>query len=113
MRRVVKSDVRYYDGGMTRDAAIAVLRAHEADLRRQGVAHAALFGSTVRGEASAGSDIDILVQLDPAAGVDLYGYVGVTQFINALFDGRADVADRDMLIDVVRREAEREAVFAF
>jgi predicted nucleotidyltransferase len=44
---------------------IATLRRHEAELHRQGVTHAALFGSTARGDASPHSDIDILIDLDP------------------------------------------------
>ena len=98
---------------MTPDAVIAILRAHEAPLRRQGVTRAALFGSTVRGEASPESDIDIMVEIDPAAGVDLYDYVGITRYIADLLSVPVDVADRAMLIERVRRTAEEEAVYAF
>lgn len=42
-----------------------VLRTHEADLRQQGIAHAAVFGSVARQEATPTSDVDILVDLDP------------------------------------------------
>ena len=98
---------------MTPDAVIAILRAHEAPLRRQGVTRAALFGSTVRGEASPESDIDIMVEIDPAAGVDLYDYVGITRYIADLLSVPVDVADRAMLIEPVRRTAEEEAVYAF
>ena len=98
---------------MTPDAVIAILRAHEAPLRRQGVRRAALFGSTARGEATADSDLDILVDIDPAAHVDLYDYVGITQYIAELFTVPVDVADHAMLIDPVRRAAERDAVYAF
>ena len=94
-------------------SVIAVLRAHEGELRRQGVSHVALFGSVARGDARPDSDLDIMVQIDPAADVNLYDYVGITQFIDDLFGGRADVSDREMLIEPVRREAEREAIFAF
>ncbi|WP_310542067.1 nucleotidyltransferase domain-containing protein [Phenylobacterium sp.] len=98
---------------MSPDAVIAILRAHEAALRGQGVTRAALFGSTVRGEATDDSDLDILVELDPAAHVDVYGYVGITQYIADLFSLPVDVADRAMLIEPVRRTAEKEALYAF
>lgn len=98
---------------MNSAAVIAILREHEGELRRQGVTHAALFGSVARGDAGPDSDLDIMVQIDPAADVNLYDYVGITQFIGDLFAGRADVSDREMLIEPVRREAEREAIFAF
>ncbi len=74
---------------------------------------AALFGSTARGEAKAGSDIDIMVELDPAARIDLYRYVGITQYIADLFSVPVDVADRAMLIDPVRRTADQDALYAF
>jgi hypothetical protein len=98
---------------MNRDAALAILRAHETPLRQRGVKRAALFGSTARGEAQAGSDIDIMVEIDPAARVDLYRYVGITQYIEALFPVPVDVAERDQLIEPVRRTADKDAVYAF
>jgi uncharacterized protein len=58
---------------MSRDSVLAILRAHEAPLRQRGVTRAALFGSTARREATADSDIDIMIEIDPAAHVDLYG----------------------------------------
>ncbi|OYX36315.1 MAG: nucleotidyltransferase [Caulobacterales bacterium 32-69-10] len=98
---------------MSPDTVIATLRAHEAALRGRGVTHAALFGSTARGEATAVSDLDILVELDPTARIDVYGYVEITQYIADLFSTTVDVADRAMLLEPVRRTADKEAVYAF
>jgi predicted nucleotidyltransferase len=98
---------------MTPDAVIAILRAHETPLRRQGVQRAALFGSTARGEATPCSDLDIMVEIDPLAHVGLYAYVGITQYICDLFTVPVDVADHAMLIEPLRRTAERDAVYAF
>lgn len=98
---------------MDRESAVATLRAHEAELRRRGVAHAALFGSVARGEATGGSDIDILVELAPDAEIDLFGYVGITHYLADLFPVRVDVANRSTLKPHVRPGAERDAVYAF
>lgn len=98
---------------MNRDAAIAILRANEPSLRRLGVRRAALFGSAARGEAVAGSDLDIMVEIDPAAHVDLYSYVGITHYIAGLFPAPVDVAERGMLLEPVRRTADKDAVYAF
>lgn len=98
---------------MSRDAVLAILRAHEAPLRQRGVRRAALFGSAARGETTGRSDIDIMIEIDPAARVDLYGYVGITQYIEGLFSVPVDVAERDQLIEPVRKTAEQDAVYAF
>jgi predicted nucleotidyltransferase len=43
---------------MKRDEAISRLKQHEADLKRLGVEHLYMFGSTARGEAQEDSDVD-------------------------------------------------------
>jgi len=98
---------------MDREDIVAKLRAHESDLKAQGVAHAALFGSRARGDHRADSDIDILIELAPGAHVDLWGYVGITQFIEDLFEAPVDVANREQLKAFVRPSAESDAVYAF
>ena len=64
-----------------REQVIATLRAHERELRRRGVLHAALFGSVARNEAKPASDIDILIELEPDAPVGVFEYVGITQYL--------------------------------
>ncbi len=44
---------------MKRDEAISRLQQHEADLKRLGVEHLYMFGSTARGEATNDSDVDL------------------------------------------------------
>lgn len=51
---------------------IGTLRAYEVELRRAGIRHLSLFGSVARGEAEAESDIDLLVEFEPAARIDLF-----------------------------------------
>jgi uncharacterized protein len=61
---------------MNRDQIIAALRAHQGELRRRGVEHAALFGSAARGDAPATSTIDILIELASDASINRFGYAG-------------------------------------
>src|SRR5690606_31897440 len=66
------------------NAVIEILRANETQLRKRGVAHIALFGSVARGEARAGSDIDLLVDLDPDAPIGVFEYAGIAQCLEQL-----------------------------
>ena len=54
-----------------------------------------------------------MVDIDPAANVDLYDYVGITQYIAELFSVPVDVADHAMLVEPVRQTAEKDAIHAF
>jgi predicted nucleotidyltransferase len=98
---------------MNRDAAIAILRKHREALQARGVRHAALFGSAARGTARRKSDIDILIDLDPSMRIGVFAYSGLKQYISDLFEGRADVADRNSLKPHVRGAAEIDATYAF
>jgi uncharacterized protein len=98
---------------MNREQVIATLRAHEPELRHRGVLHAALFGSVARGDAKPASDIDILIEIEPDAPIDLFAYVGITHYLADLFPDRVDVANRNKLKPHVRPSAERDAVYAF
>jgi hypothetical protein len=98
---------------MTRDAALAILRAHQAELRRRGVNHAALFGSVARDQAKPDSDLDVMIEIDSSIVRDVYDYAGVIGYISDLFPIKVDVANREMLKPYIRPSAERDAVRAF
>ncbi|HEV8678362.1 MAG TPA: nucleotidyltransferase domain-containing protein [Stellaceae bacterium] len=75
--------------------------------------HAALFGSLARGAATAASDIDILIEIDPERPIDLFAYAGIKRYIAELFEGPVDVVDRDALKPYLRRPVVDDAVYAF
>ncbi|MGH6840776.1 MAG: nucleotidyltransferase family protein, partial [Methylocella sp.] len=81
----------WYKCSMTRDEIIRTLKEREADLRAHGVRHAALFGSVARDEQRPGSDIDILVDLDPAIVATMFDYAGLKDYVASLFQGSVDV----------------------
>jgi predicted nucleotidyltransferase len=98
---------------MNREQVIATLRAHERELRRRVMLHAALFGSMARNESKRAGDIDILIELEPDAPIGVFEYVGITQYLADLFPNRVDVANRGSLKALVRPSAERDAIYAF
>jgi predicted nucleotidyltransferase len=98
---------------MNRQDIIDRLRQNERALRERGVTHAALFGSRARGDDRADSDTDIMIEVDPAAHLSVYDYVGLKEYIASLFDGPVDVVSRDGLKPYVRPAATTDAVYAF
>ncbi len=90
---------------MDRQDILARLRANEAALKASGVSHAALFGSRARGDDRPDSDIDIMIELDPAARVTMYDYVDIKEYIEGLFSQPVDVVNRDGLRPLVRPRA--------
>ena len=98
---------------MNKQDIIARLREHEAALKARGVAHAALFGSRARGDTRPGSDTDIMIEIDPAARISVYEYVGLKDYIASLFDGPVDVVNREGLKPYVRPAITADAIYAF
>ncbi len=95
------------------DDVIARLKDAETELRSRGVVHAALFGSTARGENGPESDIDIMVEIDYDRCVGVFAYVGLVKSIEGLFPTRVDVSNRLALKPYVQPSAERDAIYAF
>jgi predicted nucleotidyltransferase len=95
------------------DSVLETLRAHETDLRRLGVAHAAVFGSLARGKARADSDIDVLVDLDEDRPMGIFEYARVKLYISDLFDARSDVVNRRTVKPLLEANILHDAVHAF
>src|SRR5436309_430680 len=96
----------------TLNSVLERLRAHENELRRLGVAHAAVFGSVARGEARTGSDIDVLVELDRNRPIGIFEYARLKLYINEILDGGGDVVNRKTLKPLLRDSILRDAVNA-
>lgn len=92
---------------------LETLRAHEQDLRQRGVAHAAVFGSVARGEATATSDIDVLVELEPAHPIGIFEYSRLKLYIGEMLGGAGDVVNRRTLKPALRDNILRDAIHAF
>ncbi len=98
---------------MKRDEILRMLKEREADLRAHGVTHFALFSSVARDEQRPVSDIDILVDLDPAIVATMFDYAGLKDYVAGLFHGPVDVIDREALKPRLRPRAAADAIYAF
>jgi len=97
----------------TLDGVLEALRSHESELRRFGVSHAAVFGSVARGEATAASDVDVLVELDGRRPMGIFEYARIKLYINEILEGAGDVVNRKTLKPLLRDSILRDAVHAF
>jgi predicted nucleotidyltransferase len=81
-----------------------------ADLcRRFGVRELSLFGSAVRGELGPDSDIDVLVEFDPAARIGIVKFESLVEGLEALVGRKIDLVTKRGLKPWVRPEVLREA----
>lgn len=98
---------------MNAEAILAILRQHEPELRALGVTHAALFGSTARGEQVEASDIDILIDVDAAQPIGLFGLAEIGLRIEDYFDVAVDVIERRNLKGQAAKRVALDAIQAF
>ena len=89
--------------GMNRQGILDRLRENEAALRERGVIYV----------ARADSDTDIMIEVDPAAHITVYDYVGLKNYIANLFEGPVDVVSRHGLKPYGCPAAASDAVYAF
>jgi predicted nucleotidyltransferase/DNA-binding XRE family transcriptional regulator len=75
---------------------------------KHGVSHLRAFGSLARGEATAESDVDLLVDLKP--GRTLLDLAAFRREAGEILDLPVDVATTDMLKDRIRNEVLNEAL---
>ncbi|MBI2117120.1 MAG: nucleotidyltransferase family protein [candidate division NC10 bacterium] len=86
------------------------LLVHREVLQQFAVRELRLFGSTLRGEAGGASDIDLLVDYDPAARVGLFAFVRLQRRLSELLGRPVDLATPDALHPALRERILREAV---
>ena len=92
---------------------VATLRAHAAELRAAGIRRLSLFGSVARGDAEAGSDVDLAAELDPAAGIGLFELVRLERRLAELVGRQVDLLPEPVEKPRLRANFERDRVRAF
>lgn len=92
---------------------IATLRAHEAELRRAGIRRVSLFGSVARGDAEAGSDVDLAAEFDPTAHMDLFRLTALERRITEILGRRVDLLPEPVERPRLRANIDRDRRHAF
>jgi predicted nucleotidyltransferase len=100
---------------MERNQVIAILTRHRPELEALGVVRLYLFGSTARGTAIEGSDIDVAVTLAPELrGLERIGALAdVQSLLSQLLHGRVDVVEEPARSPYIRQAIERDGLRAF
>ena len=97
---------------MKKQQALKIIERNKAHLRDFNVAALFLFGSVVRDKAGPLSDIDILVEFKPDAGVGLFELARLKKFISEILNCNADLVTPDDLHPMLKDEIMREKVRA-
>lgn len=95
---------------MNREQTISLLTRHAEAIRARGVVRLALFGSVVRDQERAGSDVDLLVDLDAGRRFSLLDHAGLKHYLEDLLGEPVDVVRRDALKPFLKDAIEAEAV---
>ena len=97
---------------MERDEAISRLRQHEADLKRLGVEHLYMFGSTARDEATNDSDVDLFFDYQKGK-LGVYELMDVKEYAASILGRKTDIMTRESLHKTLREAIEATAVRMF
>jgi hypothetical protein len=98
---------------MRKQQAIAALKKQRDAVKAFGATSLYLFGSTMRDEAEAASDLDLFVDYDQKGGFSLIELVGIKQLLEERLGVPVDVTTRDSLDPLLRQriEASAERIF--
>ena len=93
-----------------RDQVIALLKAHQEELRARGVQGLFLFGSVGRGDERPGSDVDLFFDHRPGLGLEV---VAIQERLREIVPGEVDVTTRKSLHPLLRERIVGSAVRIF
>lgn len=93
------------------DKAKTLLISHQRQLSKLGSRHLSIFGSTVKGEATKDSDIDILVDFDSKK--DLFGFIDLKFYLEDLLNCDVDLVSKQALHPALKKRILGEAKQVF
>jgi len=97
---------------MNQDEVIARLKQQRDRLRPYSVQALYLFGSVARNEASATSDVDLLVEFEAGAHIGLFDFVRLRRLLAEILGCEVDLVTRDALHPSMKDSILEEAIRA-
>lgn len=80
-----------------RERVLHILQEEAPRLRALGITHLSLFGSMARGEAGSASDVDLLIETEPAAKLGLFDLFDLREALGQRFDRPVSFAFRSQM----------------
>lgn len=97
---------------MRRTEALTRLREHEAELKRLGVVHLYLFGSTARDDAQETSDVDLFFEHERGK-LGLFRLMDLQETATKILGRKTDLLTRASLHPLLRERIEADALQVF
>ncbi len=97
---------------MKRDDVLRILAAHRDDFAAMGVRELAIFGSVARDEASADSDVDVLVDYRPGTRLSYFRLFDLQERLEELLGAKVDLVTMGGLRQELRAGILAEAIRA-
>jgi hypothetical protein len=98
---------------MRKAEAVRKLRAFRDDFVALGATRLYLFGSTARGKAGAGSDLDLFLDHDPRGEFNAFDLVAAKRLLEKGLGVAVDLTTRRGLHPLIRKRVEAEATRVF
>jgi len=95
--------------------AVQRLKDHEADLKKMGLNSLYVFGSTLRGNQRAGSDVDLFFDYDrdERTGLTIFRLMDIEDRAARILGCKVDIMTRDSLHPLIRKSVENAAMQVF
>jgi len=96
---------------MKRDEVLAIVQAHQEQLKQMGVKSLDLFGSVARDEARPDSDVDFLVEFSRPVG--LFDFSRVRLYLEDILGSSVDMGTLDALKEHLQQPVLKDVIRAF
>jgi uncharacterized protein len=114
-RALEKNPLHYSQGhewvAMKRDQVLAIVQAHQDELKQMGVKSLDLFGSVARDEARPDSDVDFLVELSRPMG--LFQFLRIKPYLEDTLGCSVDLGTLDSLRQNLREPVLKDVMRVF